>query len=155
MEDAPAKPDPTPVLMACELIGMSPNDCFMIGDTPDDVRSAILAGVVPWGVLTPEEDARITLGLSTLSAGMGPSLQAAGAVCVMRAGLGTILDLIKKDIAEPVRFLTECVHISPMRRVCFSFSLSFFFNGCLFLTYLFTHSLTYFLAYLLVKHFSK
>jgi len=40
MEDGPPKPDPTPVLKACEYLGVSPSSSvLMIGDTPDDIRA--------------------------------------------------------------------------------------------------------------------
>jgi HAD superfamily hydrolase (TIGR01549 family) len=38
MEDAPAKPNPKPVLLAAEQLGLPPSACIMIGDTPDDIR---------------------------------------------------------------------------------------------------------------------
>lgn len=63
MEDAPAKPNPAGVLKACSLLGMDPHNCLMIGDTPDDIRAGKAAGTKAWGVLTPEEDAQLTLGI--------------------------------------------------------------------------------------------
>jgi histidinol-phosphate aminotransferase len=51
MEDAPLKPNPAPVKRALQTL-----DCeraWMIGDTPDDVRAARAAGVLPLGVLAP------------------------------------------------------------------------------------------------------
>ena len=53
MEDAPAKPDPTPVLQALKL--MDVERAWMIGDTPDDIRAARSAGVVPVGIESPGE----------------------------------------------------------------------------------------------------
>ena len=44
MEDAPSKPDPTGVQMACVGLNMDPALCLMIGDTPDDVRAGKGAG---------------------------------------------------------------------------------------------------------------
>lgn len=93
MEDAPAKPDPKPILLACEKLGLDPAVCIMIGDTPDDIRAAISAGAIPYGVLTPEEDAKLTLGLSNVSQGMSSSLKDCGASIVMRAGLGEMLNV--------------------------------------------------------------
>ena len=97
MEDAPAKPDPKPVLLACEQLGLSPSECIMIGDTPDDIRSAVAAGSVGWGVLTPEEDAKVTLGMISPAQSMHPSLVAAGATGVMKVGLGALLDIVPSN----------------------------------------------------------
>ncbi len=47
MEDAPAKPDPAPVLLALRRLGVS--RAWMVGDTVDDLRAARGAGVVPIG----------------------------------------------------------------------------------------------------------
>ena len=51
MEDGPAKPDPAPVLLALEKLGV--RRAWMLGDTPDDVVSARAAGVLPIGVVAP------------------------------------------------------------------------------------------------------
>ncbi len=51
LEDGPNKPDPTPVLIAMEQLGVS--KAWMIGDTPDDVRAAAAAGVLPLAILAP------------------------------------------------------------------------------------------------------
>lgn len=51
MEDAPAKPDPAPVLAALKALGVT--RAWMVGDTPDDVRAARAAGVIPLGVVAP------------------------------------------------------------------------------------------------------
>jgi len=47
MEDAPAKPDPAPVRLALQRLGLS--RAWMVGDTPDDARAARAAGVLPLG----------------------------------------------------------------------------------------------------------
>lgn len=51
MEDAPAKPDPASVRQAMARLGVT--RAWMLGDTPDDVRAARRAGVVPLGVVAP------------------------------------------------------------------------------------------------------
>ncbi len=50
-EDAPLKPDPAPVRVALERLDA--RTAWMLGDTPDDVRAAAGAGVVPVGVVPP------------------------------------------------------------------------------------------------------
>ena len=59
MEDGPLKPSPAPVIKALEGLGIPhvhgralPHVC-MLGDTVDDMRSAVAAGIVGVGVLTP------------------------------------------------------------------------------------------------------
>ncbi len=54
MHDAPAKPDPAPVRLALDRLGA--RSAWMVGDTPDDVRAARAAGVVPVGIVAPGDD---------------------------------------------------------------------------------------------------
>ena len=79
-----------------------------IGDTVDDVRSTLAVGSIPIGVLTPEEEAKLTLsvtpptttsgngGSSTTTAAslLSPHLSAAGAKTVLRPGLAELLDIV-------------------------------------------------------------
>lgn len=58
MEDAPLKPDPAPVRLALEKLGVQA--AWMVGDTPDDIRAARGANVVPLGVVAPGDDAERT-----------------------------------------------------------------------------------------------
>jgi histidinol-phosphate aminotransferase len=51
MEDAPLKPDPAPVRLALRRLGVDSG--WMVGDTPDDVRAARAAGVLPIAVTAP------------------------------------------------------------------------------------------------------
>ncbi len=53
MEDAPAKPDPAPVRLALERLGVT--RAWMIGDTPDDIGAARGAGVLPLAIPAPGE----------------------------------------------------------------------------------------------------
>lgn len=53
-EDAPLKPDPGPVLLAMERLGVDRS--WFLGDTPDDVAAARSACVVPIGVVPPGGD---------------------------------------------------------------------------------------------------
>jgi phosphoglycolate phosphatase-like HAD superfamily hydrolase len=54
MDDAPIKPDPAPVRLALERLGS--RHAWMVGDTPDDLRAARGAGVLPLGVLAPQDE---------------------------------------------------------------------------------------------------
>lgn len=54
MEDAPSKPDPAPVRLALSELGV--NKAWMVGDTPDDIRAARRAGVLPLGIVAPGDD---------------------------------------------------------------------------------------------------
>lgn len=75
-EDAPLKPSPVPTLRAMSALGAT--DPWMIGDTPDDVRSARAAGALPVGVLAPGLDS----GRATESE---RALRTSGAGLVLRA----------------------------------------------------------------------
>lgn len=79
MEDAPLKPDPAPVRLALARLGVE--RAWMVGDTPDDVRAARGAGVVPIGIVAPGHPA----------GGLAATRQA-----LLGAGAGRILD----DLAE-------------------------------------------------------
>lgn len=71
-EDAPLKPDPAPVTLALEKLEVE--RAWMLGDTPDDVRAAKRAGVVPLGVLdfelTDEADRREGAEFEAMSAAL-------------------------------------------------------------------------------------
>ena len=54
MEDAPLKPDPEPVRVALARLGVQL--AWMVGDTPDDLRAAKAAGVLPVGIVAPGDD---------------------------------------------------------------------------------------------------
>jgi len=71
MEDAPAKPDPAPVRLALERLGVA--TAWMVGDTVDDVRASCGAGVLPVGVPAPGDD----------PAPAKAALEAAGAALVL------------------------------------------------------------------------
>ena len=103
MEDAPPKPDPKPLQIACERLGVSPESCIMIGDTPDDIRAAVAAGALPFGVYTPEEEAKLTLGMITQEQSMFPSMMACGAARMMHAGLGEMMDVSFSRIQRSLR----------------------------------------------------
>jgi histidinol-phosphate aminotransferase len=58
MEDAARKPDPAPVRLA--LTRLDVRRAWMVGNTPDDVRAAAGAGVVPLGIVAPGDDLSTT-----------------------------------------------------------------------------------------------
>jgi len=69
MEDAAAKPNPAPVQRALDELRI--NRAWMIGDTPDDVRAARAAGVVPLGFVQREiraQDPEATVSLAAAGA---------------------------------------------------------------------------------------
>jgi phosphoglycolate phosphatase-like HAD superfamily hydrolase len=55
MEDQPGKPDPHPVRLALERLGV--RRAWMLGDTPDDLNAARAAGVLPIGCRAPGDAA--------------------------------------------------------------------------------------------------
>ena len=65
-EDGPVKPDPGVVLEALRRLGVSRG--WMIGDTPDDIRAARAAEVLPIGIVAPQ-DAPDAMRHALLSAG--------------------------------------------------------------------------------------
>jgi len=54
MEDGPSKPDPAPVRLALEQLGAK--TAWMVGDTPDDMRAARGASVLPIGLVAAGDD---------------------------------------------------------------------------------------------------
>jgi HAD superfamily hydrolase (TIGR01509 family) len=44
-EDAPPKPDPMPLLLACQRLAVEPGDAWMVGDGQYDVEAGLAAGV--------------------------------------------------------------------------------------------------------------
>lgn len=54
LEDGPLKPDPAPVRIALARLGVE--RAWMVGDTPDDLRAAKAAGVLPLGIVAPGDD---------------------------------------------------------------------------------------------------
>lgn len=92
LEDGPNKPDPTPVLIAMVQLGVS--KAWMIGDTPDDVRAAAAAGVLPLGIVAPGADPETHTA----------ALEDAGAVKILDS-VASLLELVPlnsdHDLTEP------------------------------------------------------
>ncbi len=72
MEDAPIKPNPAPVRLALERLGVA--TAWMVGDTPDDLRAARGANVLPIGVVAPGDEPATTTS-SLLRAGAAAVLE--------------------------------------------------------------------------------
>lgn len=82
MEDAPAKPDPAPVRLALERLGCKTG--IMFGDTVDDARAAVSAGIKAVGVVAPGHSRESDTALLT----------AAGASTVLSEGMAELLALL-------------------------------------------------------------
>ena len=59
-DDCPKfKPDPEPVIMGVEALGLTPGECLYVGDSPFDLQAGHAAGcktvAVTWGIFTEEE----------------------------------------------------------------------------------------------------
>jgi len=90
MEDGPPKPDPFPVKKACELLGVEcDSSVVMVGDTPDDIRSAVAAGCRGVGVATPN-------GVGREKCKLCESMRECGADLVMEPGFEELLDIFPK-----------------------------------------------------------
>jgi histidinol-phosphate aminotransferase len=81
MEDGPLKPDPAPVRKALDQLQVE--TAWMVGDTPDDLRAARGANVLPFGVVAPGDDPEKTRS----------SLLGAGAAVVLLSTRG-ILEML-------------------------------------------------------------
>ncbi|MCP4677966.1 MAG: TIGR01548 family HAD-type hydrolase [Deltaproteobacteria bacterium] len=68
MDDGPLKPDPTPCRLALERLEIE--RAWMVGDTPDDIRSARGAGMLPLGVIAPADNPEVARS-ALLEAGAG------------------------------------------------------------------------------------
>lgn len=63
-EDAPSKPDPAPVRLALDRLGV--DNGWMVGDTVDDLRASRDAGVVPIAVSVPGDDPSALIGAARI-----------------------------------------------------------------------------------------
>ena len=95
MEDGPPKPDKFPVVKACELLNIEPSESvIMVGDTPDDIRSAVAAGCRGVGVATPEnaKEARAN-GKSHDTCKLSEAMKQCGADIVLEPGFENLIQL--------------------------------------------------------------
>lgn len=95
MEDGPHKPDPFPVLEACKLLNIQPDkSVIMVGDTPDDVRSAVQAGCRAVGIVTPESmKVRLENGEKYDSCMMSEAMKECGADVVLKPGFEELVEM--------------------------------------------------------------
>lgn len=53
-----SKPDPAPIVQVCALLGLAPEECLYVGDSPYDIRAGNAAGcttvAVLWGMFSEE-----------------------------------------------------------------------------------------------------
>lgn len=94
MEDGPPKPDPYPCQLAAEQLGVANSATIMVGDTPDDINSAVAAGGYGLGVLTPEGQAKVVMNPSAPPSALVQAMLAAGSLKIMAPGLGELLDFV-------------------------------------------------------------
>lgn len=71
LEDANQKPSPQPLTLAMKNVGAK--RAWMIGDTPDDIRAARAAAVLPLGIVAPGDDE--SSGRCLLESGAGQILK--------------------------------------------------------------------------------
>lgn len=101
MEDGPPKPDPFPVRRALELLGVEPSkEVIMVGDTPDDIRSAIACGCRGVGVATPESAiVSKSEGRAHDTCKLSLAMKECGADVVLEPGFEKLVDLF----ADPAK----------------------------------------------------
>lgn len=92
--EGPSKPDPFGVRKACQDLGVSPSKgVVLIGDTPDDIRSAVAAGCSGVGVTTPEAmSAEESKGNAHTEAPLSRAMMECGADMVLLPGFAELLD---------------------------------------------------------------
>ena len=53
------KPDPEPLLVAAQRMGLAPSDCIYVGDSTFDIQAALAAGMIPiavlWGIFSRDQ----------------------------------------------------------------------------------------------------
>ncbi len=100
MEDGPPKPDPFPVTRALELLGVEPSkEVIMVGDTPDDIRSALACGCRGVGVATPESAAASKReGKAHDTCKLSNAMKECGADVVLEPGFENLVDMFSEPI---------------------------------------------------------
>lgn len=99
MEDGPAKPDPFPVVKACELLGVQPSKhVVMVGDTPDDIRAAVSGNCMGVAVATPENyEKSVKEGTAWEEGTMCVAMKECGADLVLKPGFEGLLDIFPES----------------------------------------------------------
>lgn len=80
-DDCPAhKPDPDPVEMGCDMLGLRPDECLYVGDSPFDMQAGNAAGCMTaaatWGMFPEDVLAAETPDFTIASIGELPELLA-------------------------------------------------------------------------------
>jgi HAD superfamily hydrolase (TIGR01548 family) len=98
MEDGPGKPDPFPVVRACELLGVEPSgSVVLLGDTPDDVAAAVAAGCRAAAVVTPEVvKACRAAGTDPSESTMAAAMRERGADVILAPGFAELVDMFEQ-----------------------------------------------------------
>lgn len=99
MEDGLPKPDPFPVTKICELLGIElSKSVVLVGDTPDDIRSAISAGCSGVGVATPEAAAAAAVeGKPYDSVKLCVAMKECGADVILKPGFADLVDMFVSE----------------------------------------------------------
>ena len=100
MEDGPPKPDPFPVIKACELMGVKPGPgVILVGDTPDDIQAAVAVGCRGVGVATPEAVAAAeAVGSPFDSSKLCVAMKECGADVILRPGFADLVDMFTAPV---------------------------------------------------------
>ena len=95
--EGPSKPDPYGVKKVCEDLGIKPSKAVvLIGDTPDDIRSAVAAGCSGIGVTTPEAvAAQESKGEPHTNAPLALAMTECGADVILPPGFAELVNYFK------------------------------------------------------------
>lgn len=94
-EDGPSKPNPDPVLVCCQRLGVQPSpSVVLVGDTPDDIKAAVTAGCCAVGVVTPEAVKECEgSGMDPKESKLAVAMKDAGAYAILPPGFVDLVDL--------------------------------------------------------------
>ncbi|KAL7568725.1 hypothetical protein ACA910_021719 [Epithemia clementina (nom. ined.)] len=98
-EDGPKKPDPFPVQSICKQLGVQPDKkVVLVGDTPDDIKSAVAAGCSGVGVTTPEAaNSQAEKGENHALAPMSVAMTKCGADMILEPGFSELVTYFKEE----------------------------------------------------------
>jgi histidinol-phosphate aminotransferase len=139
MEDTPApKPDPAPVQLALTRLReayaartaaagaggdvaaaaaaaalITPSSVVMLGDTVDDVRAAVAAGVGAVGVYPPD---KAPAADASKAAALSKGLTASGAALLLQPGCAELLRLVPTPESEDELFTANALRVAEYRK---------------------------------------